>query len=89
MPFSAETCVAMHIGDRLEQQDRVGLFAHPKRPGIMMAALADGMGGHSGGAVAAEQVIMRARQNLETYAPLHETPRDLLASVIDEAHTII
>ncbi|MFT3759304.1 PP2C family protein-serine/threonine phosphatase [Thauera sp.] len=89
MPFSAETCVAMHIGDRLEQQDRVGLFAHPKRPGIMMAALADGMGGHSGGAVAAEQVIMRARQNLETYAPLHETPRDLLASVIDEAHTVI
>ena len=89
MPFSAETCVAMHIGDRLEQQDRVGLFAHPKRPGIMMAVLADGMGGHSGGAMAAEQVVMRARQNLETYAPLHETQRELLSSVIEEAHTVI
>ncbi|ENO89807.1 PP2C family protein-serine/threonine phosphatase [Thauera linaloolentis] len=89
MAFSAETCVATHIGDRSEQQDRVGLFAHPKRPGIMMAALADGMGGHSGGAMAAEQVIIRARQNLESYAPLHETPQELLSSVIDEAHTVI
>lgn len=89
MAFSAETCVAMHIGDRSEQQDRVGLFAHPKRPGIMLAALADGMGGHSGGAMAAEQVIMRAKQNLESYAPLHETPQALLSSVIEEAHTVI
>ena len=89
MAFSAETCVAMHIGDRSEQQDRAGLFAHPKRPGIMMAVLADGMGGHSGGAMAAEQVILRARQNLEAYAPLHETPQELLSSVIEEAHTVI
>ncbi|HQZ04138.1 MAG TPA: protein phosphatase 2C domain-containing protein [Thauera sp.] len=89
MAFSAETCVAMHIGDRSEQQDRVELFAHPKRPGIMMAVLADGMGGHSGGAMAAEQVIIRARQNLEAYAPLHEAPQELLSSIIDEAHTVI
>jgi len=45
MPFTAETCVAMHVGDRKEQQDRVALFGHPKRPGMMMAVLADGMGG--------------------------------------------
>lgn len=89
MALSAETCVAMHIGDRSEQQDRVSLFAHPQRPGIMMAVLADGMGGHSGGAMAAEQVIMRARQNLELYSPAHETPQALLSGVIEEAHTII
>ena len=89
MAFSAETCVAMHIGDRSEQQDRVGLFAHSKRPGIMMAVLADGMGGHSGGAMAAEQVIIRAKQNFESYAPLHEEPQELLSGVIDEAHTVI
>jgi serine/threonine protein phosphatase PrpC len=89
MTFTAETCVAMHVGDRKEQQDRVALFAHPKRSGMMMAVLADGMGGHSGGAMAAEQVVIRARQNFETYAPLHETPEDLLRSVIDEAHTVI
>ena len=89
MSFTAETCVAMHVGDRKEQQDRVALFGHPKRPGMLMAVLADGMGGHSGGAMAAEQVLIRARQNFEAYAPLHETPEELLRSVIDEAHTVI
>lgn len=89
MSFTAETCVAMHIGDRKEQQDRVALFGHPKRPGMMMAVLADGMGGHSGGAMAAEQVLIRARQNFGAYAPLHETPDELLRSVIDEAHTVV
>ena len=89
MSFTAETCVAMHVGDRKEQQDRVTLFGHPKRPGMLMAVLADGMGGHSGGAMAAEQVLIRARQNFETYAPAQETPEDLLRSVIDEAHTVI
>ncbi|HNF77887.1 MAG TPA: serine/threonine-protein phosphatase, partial [Thauera aminoaromatica] len=47
------------------------------------------MGGHSGGAMAAEQVLMRARQNFEAYAPLHETPEHLLRSIIDEAHVVI
>ncbi|APR04718.1 PP2C family protein-serine/threonine phosphatase [Thauera chlorobenzoica] len=89
MPFSAETCVALHGGDRAEQQDRVGLFPHPKRSGMLLAVLADGMGGHSGGAMAAEQVLIRARQNFETYAPRYETPDSLLASVIDEAHLVI
>ena len=89
MSFTAETCVAMHVGDRKEQQDRVALFGHPKRPGMLMAVLADGMGGHSGGAMAAEQVLIRARQNFEAYAPAQETPEDLLRSVIDEAHTVI
>ena len=89
MSFTAETCVAMHLGDRKEQQDRVAHFGHPKRAGLMMAVLADGMGGHSGGAMAAEQVLLRARQNFETYAPLHETPETLLGSIIDEVHVVI
>ncbi|MGE0012352.1 MAG: PP2C family serine/threonine-protein phosphatase [Azoarcus sp.] len=89
MPISVETCVARHIGDRKEQQDRVALFAHPTRGGTMMAVLADGMGGHSGGAMAAEQVILKARQNFEAFAPKHETPEHLLEGVINEAHTVI
>ncbi len=89
MPLSIETCVARHLGDREEQQDRVSLFPHPERPGMMMAVLADGMGGHSGGSMAAEQVIIKARQNFEAYKPNSETPRELLSSIINEAHLVI
>jgi PPM family protein phosphatase len=89
MPLTLQTCLARNIGDRGEQQDRVALFAHPTRPGLMMAVLADGMGGHSGGAVAAEQVVLRARQNFESYAPQSETAAHLLEGIIKEAHLVI
>lgn len=89
MPLTIESCVARHIGDRKEQQDRVNLFAHPTRSGMMMAVLADGMGGHSGGAMAAEQVLLKAQQNFEGYTPGSETPQELLAGVIREAHVVI
>lgn len=89
MPLTVETCVAHHPGDRLEQQDRVSLFAHPERAGLMMAVLADGMGGHSGGAMAAEQVIIKARQNFDAFKPGSETAQSLLASIVDEAHQVI
>ena len=89
MAFKAETCVAHHIGDRKEQQDRVGLFAHPARSGVMLAVLADGMGGLRGGAIAAEQVVIKGKQNLEAFVPAEETPERLLGSVMEEAHTVI
>ncbi|WP_041655953.1 PP2C family serine/threonine-protein phosphatase [Azoarcus sp. KH32C] len=89
MPITVETCVASHIGDRHEQQDRVGVFAHPRQRGTMIAVLADGMGGHTGGAIAAEQVLLKARQNFESYAPQNESPNDLLAEIVNDAHLII
>lgn len=89
MPLTVEACVARHTGDRREQQDRVGVFAHPRRAGTLLAVLADGMGGHSGGALAAEQVVLKARQNFESYAPGSETPQHLLASIVNEAHLVI
>jgi serine/threonine protein phosphatase PrpC len=87
--YQAEACVAKHTGDRNEQQDRAAVFAHPSRKGTLMAVLADGMGGHSGGAMAAEQVILKARQNFESFAPASESAPDLLRSIIDEAHIVI
>lgn len=89
MPLTVETCVASHIGDRPEQQDRVGVFAHPRQRGTVMAVLADGMGGHSGGAMAAEQVLLRAKQNFEDYAPQCEKPGRLLEEIVSEAHVVI
>ena len=56
---------------------------------MMMAVLADGMGGHSGGALAAEQVLIKARQNFESYAPGSDTPQSMLAGIVSEAHVVI
>jgi serine/threonine protein phosphatase PrpC len=89
MAISIDSCAAMHIGDRSEQQDRLAIFPHPSRPGCMLAVLADGMGGHSGGAMAAEQVVLKARQNFSSYAPSSESPTEFLRGVIDDAHVII
>jgi serine/threonine protein phosphatase PrpC len=86
MPFTIETCTAQHIGDRQEQQDRVGLFAHPAQKGTLLAVLADGMGGHTGGALAAEQVIQSAKQNFQSSAPAGVKIEDMLAAGINDAH---
>ncbi|MEC5396960.1 PP2C family protein-serine/threonine phosphatase [Uliginosibacterium sp. H1] len=89
MSISIETCAAMHIGDRGEQQDRVGIFPHPTKPGCLLAVLSDGMGGHTGGSIAAEQVVLKARQNFSHFTPGVEDIQEFLKSVIDEAHVVI
>jgi serine/threonine protein phosphatase PrpC len=89
MRASVETSVGRHIGDRKEQQDRVAVLTHPSLPGALLIALADGMGGHSGGAMAAEQVILAAQQNLEAFSPATEQPGQLLNAVVQDAHSSI
>jgi len=86
MPFTIETCTAQHIGDRDEQQDRVGLFTHLVQKGALLAVLADGMGGHSGGAMAAEQVIHSARNVFLASAPGGGDVEAMLAEGINDAH---
>jgi serine/threonine protein phosphatase PrpC len=87
--YKIEAGTGQHIGDRSEQQDRVGLFAAPKAPGYMMAVLADGMGGLTGGALAAEQVVKTAKQNFEQFSPLTDNVESLLQTIGREAHTMI
>jgi serine/threonine protein phosphatase PrpC len=86
--YKIEAATGQHIGERAEQQDRVALFGAPKAPGFMMAVLADGMGGLTGGALAAEQVIRTARQNFEMFSP-GEDVKAMLDTIATEAHTII
>jgi len=86
MPFIIETCTAQHIGDRDEQQDRVGLFTHPQQKGALLAVVADGMGGHTGGALAAEQVIHSARTNFQSHPLAGGELAGLLAAAINDAH---
>jgi serine/threonine protein phosphatase PrpC len=89
MSMSIDACVAQHIGDRKEQQDRVGLFQHPKVKRVVLAALADGMGGHAGGAIAAEQVIHTAKSSLEQFSPNEEGAQGMLEGSLKETHLLI
>ncbi len=87
--YKIEAGTGQHIGDRSEQQDRVGLFTSRSAPGYMMAVLADGMGGLSGGALAAEQVMRTAQQLFERFTPATDSVEKMLTTIGEEAHTII
>ncbi len=89
MPIVIDACVAQHQGDRAEQQDRVALLPHPKGGGVALAVVADGMGGHTGGVLAAQQVIHTARNNLEQFSARSESPERMLEASINEAHMLI
>jgi len=87
--FKVTACVAEHIGDRPEQQDRVAILTSPNRPGALLALVADGMGGRTGGRMASDQVMITAK-NLFDEAPVPgSTPRDLLQQIATEAHAVI
>ena len=89
MPITIDACVAQHQGDRKEQQDRVSLVPHPRGCGVALAVVADGMGGHTGGVLAAQQVIHTASNNLGQFSARSESPRELLEASLNEAHLLI
>ncbi|MDR2838322.1 MAG: protein phosphatase 2C domain-containing protein [Azonexus sp.] len=89
MALKIDACAAQHQGDRKEQQDRVAILPHTRRRGVALAVVADGMGGHTGGSLAAEQVIHTAKNNLQNFAPDEESPSHLLENSMSEAHTMI
>ena len=87
--FQVAACTADHIGDRAEQQDRAALITHAHRPGRLLAVLADGMGGRSGGKIASDQVVTTAR-NLFSESPLDgQSPPDFLEQIARESHSVV
>lgn len=80
---------ALHRGDRAYQQDQVGIIAHPRTAGCLLAVLADGMGGKSGGRKASDQVMLTAQQLFERYAPNQDDAGDALQQLLLEAHLMI
>ena len=79
----------IHKGDRDYQQDQVLLLSHSRVSGCLLAVLADGMGGRSGGRKASDQVMLTARQLFERYAPESDDAAAALAQLVQEAHTVI
>ena len=87
--FKVNACVATHIGDRHEQQDRVAIITNPRNPGAMLAIVADGMGGRTGGRQAADQVISTAENLFGDMSEHDSTFREMLLHLAAEAHTVI
>jgi len=87
--FKVNACVAQHIGDRQEQQDRAAILTSPRNPGAMLAIVADGMGGRTGGRLAADQVVSTAENLFKDMTDRDSTFRDMLLHLAAEAHTVI
>ncbi len=87
--FKLTACVADHIGDRQDQQDRVAVLTSPHFPGTLMALVADGMGGRSGGRLASDQVVSTAKNLFDSLPDAGATARDLLTQIATEAHAVI
>src|SRR6218665_2344600 len=80
---------ASHKADQDHEQDQVTPIAHARHKGCVLAVVADGMGGRSGGPKASDQVMMTARQLFERYSPDTDDPLDLLARIVQESHIVI
>ena len=79
-----ETACLADIGGREEQQDRVRVLDGERGK---LLVLADGAGGHAGGALAAQAVIDTAADVLRDFERGQEgTPADLLQSIVLGAH---
>jgi PPM family protein phosphatase len=89
MALVIEVASGQDIGDKQEQQDRLAIIYSKRRDGVLLAVVADGMSGLTGGAMAAEQAIDTAKHIFEDYSPSLTTPDRLLRSVIEEAHAAI
>ena len=79
----------IHKGDREYQQDQVALLNHPRVNGCILAIVADGMGGRSGGRKASDQVMLTTRQLFERYSPESDDAAAMLMQLVQEAHVVI
>lgn len=87
--YRLTAATGIHKGDRDYQQDQVMVLSHPRAKGCLLAVLADGMGGRSGGRKASDQVMMTARQLFERYDPATDDADAILEQLLNEAHTVI
>lgn len=87
--YRIQACTGQHLGDREEQQDRVAIMASPRDKRTALVVLADGMGGRTGGALAAQQVITTAQTLFNDFNPNVDNTEDFLRQITQEAHTVI
>lgn len=87
--YRLAAATGLHRGDRAYQQDQVSVMAHARVAGCLLAVVADGMGGKSGGRKAADQVLLTAAQLFERYTPSRDDPAEALRQLVLESHLMI
>lgn len=87
--FRLSAATGLHKGDRAYQQDQVEILPHARTPGCVLALVADGMGGKSGGRTAADQVVMTAKQVFERFSPSQDDAEAMLRQLVVESHLMI
>ncbi|MDX8377348.1 MAG: protein phosphatase 2C domain-containing protein [Mariprofundales bacterium] len=78
----------LHLGQREEQQDNVGIFSNTEQS-LHLLVLADGMGGHKGGKEASETVISIAKSiwyDWLEHRQINVDPKLLLWYICEAAH---
>jgi serine/threonine protein phosphatase PrpC len=78
---------AMHLGKRERQEDAVG-FWEKKDDGILFAVVADGAGGHGGGAEASTAAVAEAEKCWQAWTGQGGAP-DFLADWMSKAHDAV
>ncbi len=87
--YRIQASTGIHRGDRDYQQDQVCMLQHQRHTGCLLAVVADGMGGRSGGRKASDQVMLTARQLFERYDPETDDPAAFLRQIVEESHLVI
>ena len=75
-----EQAIAASQGARRYQEDAAAVWPHPDAPSALLAVLADGMGGHVGGAKASQLVCEQAIESFRSSTG--ETPARLTQALI-------
>lgn len=87
--YQIKAAAGSHPGDRAQQQDQLALWTHPYANGCVMGVVADGMGGATGGRLAADQVLLTARHLFDSYDPRTDNGQAMLRQLALQAHDLI
>ena len=83
-----ETGYAREVGGRAEQQDAVTVLHGPDGQSALLL-VADGMGGHEGGALASQTAVATAERLWHRHAGRAADPRALLETLFHETHAAL